>query len=61
MREEFARDNRGDRFGYGGQSWMSLLRSLTREEILDVLSDGFCHHCEAFLENRIRGIINDGN
>ncbi|KAA8545528.1 hypothetical protein F0562_020312 [Nyssa sinensis] len=41
-----------------GDACMSLLRTLGREEILEVLSDGFCQHCQATLQTRINRIVN---
>lgn len=37
-----------------GDEWMSLIRGLKREEILEVLSDGFCEHCQSVLQTRIQ-------
>ncbi|GLT96932.1 hypothetical protein SLE2022_145230 [Rubroshorea leprosula] len=38
-----------------GAGSFALLKGLTRDEILEVLAEGFCQHCEARLERRIRG------
>ena len=37
---------------------MGLLKTLRREEILEVLSEGFCRQCHPLLEDRIRRIHN---
>ncbi|GAV61162.1 2OG-FeII_Oxy_2 domain-containing protein [Cephalotus follicularis] len=37
---------------------MRLLKRLKTEEILEVLSQGFCQHCESLLESRIHSILN---
>ncbi|KAH0988700.1 hypothetical protein GBA52_000183 [Prunus armeniaca] len=36
-----------------GQDCMSLLRTLERDQILQVLSDGFCKNCQVLLKDRI--------
>ncbi|CAK9151167.1 unnamed protein product [Ilex paraguariensis] len=40
-----------------GEGCIALLRGLGREEILEVLSDGFCQHCESLLQTRIQNLI----
>ncbi|XP_061337200.1 RNA demethylase ALKBH9B-like [Gastrolobium bilobum] len=35
---------------------MEMLSSLKKEEILDLLTDGFCHHCESLLHSRIQSL-----
>ncbi|XP_021800646.1 uncharacterized protein LOC110744918 isoform X2 [Prunus avium] len=42
-----------------GQDWMSLLRTLERDQILQVLSDGFCQNCRGLLKDRIHKKIGD--
>lgn len=44
-----------------GDEWMSLIRGLKREEILEVLSDGFCEHCQSVLQTRIHNLLNGMN
>ncbi|KAK7246856.1 hypothetical protein RIF29_41726 [Crotalaria pallida] len=34
-----------------------MLRSLNKDEILEALSHGFCHHCQPLLHERIRTIL----
>jgi hypothetical protein len=41
-----------------GEGCMGLLKTLRREEILEVLSEGFCRQCHPLLEDRIRRIHN---
>ncbi|XP_059462889.1 uncharacterized protein LOC132191800 [Corylus avellana] len=41
-----------------GEGCMNLLKTLGREEILEVLSEGFCWQCYPLLEARIRRILN---
>uniref|UniRef100_A0A5B7BYQ0 Putative Oxidoreductase n=1 Tax=Davidia involucrata TaxID=16924 RepID=A0A5B7BYQ0_DAVIN len=41
-----------------GGACMSLLRTLGRDEILEVLSDGFCQHCQDLLQTRINNVVN---
>ncbi|OMO75349.1 Oxoglutarate/iron-dependent dioxygenase [Corchorus capsularis] len=38
---------------------MELLKHLSRDEILEVLSQGFCQHCEALLQQRVHNILNN--
>ncbi|KAM7474618.1 hypothetical protein LguiB_021861 [Lonicera macranthoides] len=42
----------------GGDNCMSVLRRLGREEILEVLADGFCQNCQSALQSRINSFIN---
>ncbi|KDP38875.1 hypothetical protein JCGZ_05032 [Jatropha curcas] len=44
--------------GGGGVDYMEILKTMDREEILEVLSEGFCQHCCALLESRIHNFIN---
>lgn len=37
---------------------MGLLKTLQREEILEVLSDGICQHCLSLMETRIYSLLN---
>ncbi|XVE94057.1 hypothetical protein REPUB_Repub01dG0247500 [Reevesia pubescens] len=37
---------------------IGLLKSLSRDEVFEVLSQGFCQHCEALLEKRIHDSLN---
>jgi len=37
---------------------MGLLKTLAREEILEVLSEGLCRQCQPLLEARIHRILN---
>ncbi|KAK6254039.1 hypothetical protein QUC31_015759 [Theobroma cacao] len=41
-----------------GEGILGLLKPLNRDEILEVLSQGFCQHCELLLEERIQGVLN---
>ncbi|ONI36104.1 hypothetical protein PRUPE_1G569500 [Prunus persica] len=41
------------------QDWMSLLRTLERDQILQVLSDGFCRNCQVLLKDRIHKKVGD--
>lgn len=41
-----------------GDNWLSLLRTLNRDEIFEVLSQGFCQNCQALFETRLRSFIN---
>ncbi|VVA21303.1 PREDICTED: RNA demethylase ALKBH5 [Prunus dulcis] len=41
------------------QDWMSLLRTLERDQILQVLSDGFCQNCQVLLKDRIHKKVGD--
>ncbi|KAK9286565.1 hypothetical protein L1049_014964 [Liquidambar formosana] len=37
---------------------MGLLQTLDREEIMEVLSEGICQHCQSLLQSRIHSLIN---
>lgn len=37
---------------------MGMLQTLGRKELLEVLSQGFCHHCQPLLNNRVQNIFN---
>ncbi|KAJ7968074.1 oxidoreductase, 2OG-Fe(II) oxygenase family protein [Quillaja saponaria] len=50
----------GTEAGAGEESLMGSLRNLKREEILEVLSEGFCDHCEALLQERIHKLSKKG-
>ncbi|XP_062175848.1 RNA demethylase ALKBH9B-like [Alnus glutinosa] len=41
-----------------GEGCMGLLKTLAREEILEVLSEGLCRQCQPLLEARIHRILN---
>ncbi|TYG74772.1 hypothetical protein ES288_D04G209100v1 [Gossypium darwinii] len=42
----------------GRTGTIGLLKTLNRDELLEVLSQGFCQHCEALLEERIHQLLN---
>ncbi|XP_022748612.1 RNA demethylase ALKBH5-like [Durio zibethinus] len=41
-----------------GEGIIGLLKTLNRDELFEVFSQGFCQHCEALLEKRIHDILN---
>lgn len=41
-----------------GEDFIELLKTMDHEEVLQVLSGGFCQHCQALLETRIHNLIN---
>ncbi|KAM0977313.1 hypothetical protein ACFX13_020439 [Malus domestica] len=41
-----------------GQDWRSLARTLEPDQILEVLSGGFCSNCQLLLESRIHTLLN---
>lgn len=41
-----------------GQDLRSLARTLERDQILEVLSGGFCRSCQLLLESRIHTLLN---
>ncbi|KAI3715719.1 hypothetical protein L6452_22705 [Arctium lappa] len=40
------------------RDWLSILKELEREEIEEVFSQGFCHHCQPLLQSRLQSIAN---
>ncbi|KAL5789785.1 hypothetical protein ACOSQ2_004673 [Xanthoceras sorbifolium] len=45
--------------GSSSRDLMGLLKGLGREEILQVLSDGICQHCQPLLESRILTLLDN--
>jgi alkylated DNA repair protein alkB family protein 5 len=48
----------GELSGCGADELKSMLRNLEREEIIEVLSDVFCQHCNSDMQSRINNIVN---
>ncbi|XVF45761.1 hypothetical protein PTKIN_Ptkin02bG0232100 [Pterospermum kingtungense] len=41
-----------------GEGFIGLMKTLKRDEVFEVLSHGFCQHCETLLRERIHDILN---
>lgn len=41
-----------------GDGWLSMISGLEREEMIEILSHGFCDHCQSNMQARVLDLLN---